>query len=98
MNEANQHFVLPATKKFGQPIDYHVITDMRDAENYTIVDKELRCIHRDYAYLQCKSAKWRLTREYILNGLKADIIKILHYKTEDFGYLDVSYFNPCMKK
>jgi hypothetical protein len=82
---------------FGQPIEYHIISDVRDAENYVEIDKELRCIHRDYTYLQHKSAKWRLTREFIVNGLKADAIKIMHSKTECYDFLDISYFKPCLK-
>ena len=82
---------------FGQPIEYHIINDIRDAKKYVELDKELKCIHRDYTYLQSRSAKWRLTREFFINGLKADAIKVLHYKTEDCGYFDISYFKPCIK-
>ena len=82
---------------FGQPIDYHIICDIRDAENYAEMGKEFRCIHRDYTYLQHKSAKWRLTREFILNGVKADAIKIQGSRTEYYDFLDISYFKPCIK-
>ena len=82
---------------FGKPIEYHIIVDMNDDEKYIETDKEFRCIHRDYLHLQNKSAQWRLTREHIVNGFKADAIKIIHSKTEYFNFFDISYFKPCLK-
>lgn len=82
---------------FGQPNDYHIIADVIDAKQYVAVGQELRIVHRDYYFSQLESALWRLTREQIVNGLKADAILIQHSKMESFGWLDISYFQPCIR-
>jgi hypothetical protein len=80
-----------------RPNSYHIIRDVIDAKNYVEIGQELRIIHRDYEHCLRKSAIWRLTREQIVNGLKADAIKIIHSKYENYGLLDISYFQPCVK-
>ena len=82
---------------FGQPNDYHIIMGADETKQYMGVGQELRIVHRDYYCYQIKSALWRLTREQIVNGLKADAILIQSSKMESFGWLDISYFQPCVK-
>lgn len=83
---------------FGKPNNYHIIIDVNDAKNYKPIGRELLFVHRDYDHIQRNNARWRLTREQIVNGLEAQALIIVHYRTENFGWLDISYIQPCVKK
>lgn len=85
-------------RMFGQPNNFHRIADVNDEKGYVVAGNEMKIMHRDYGCYQEKSALWRLTREQIVNGLKADAYKILHCKTMHLGLLDISYIEPCTKR